>query len=116
MRLSIETGGNGLIAYELTWWGQIRIHRVINPDAPRWDADLVDCASRIHSLTLDVSDPYLSKSDAVSGLGDRRAVRTAALSRLKSSSHARNVCTRAQGGTGRLSLGAFAEPAHLNTR
>ncbi|MEO0817515.1 MAG: hypothetical protein AAFX86_09445 [Pseudomonadota bacterium] len=40
LRLRIEASGNGLISFQVTWWGAIRIYEVIDPDAPTWDAGL----------------------------------------------------------------------------
>ncbi|MEM9740917.1 MAG: hypothetical protein AAF829_13760, partial [Pseudomonadota bacterium] len=55
MRLRIEAGGGeGLISYEVTWWGAIRIDRVVDPDGPAWDAALAPRARRVHLATLDV--------------------------------------------------------------
>lgn len=34
LRQRIETGGNRLIDYELTWWGGIGIYEMFDPDAP----------------------------------------------------------------------------------
>ncbi|MEM1152137.1 MAG: hypothetical protein AAGI03_16605, partial [Pseudomonadota bacterium] len=60
LQKKIAAGGNGLISYEITWWGGIRIHVMIDPDPPSWDAPLADCARRVHVATLDIGNPYLT--------------------------------------------------------
>ena len=58
--MRIEAGGNGLISYDVTWWGGIRIYEMYHPDAPAWDAPLQGCAKRVHIATLDVLNPHLT--------------------------------------------------------
>ena len=112
-RLRIETRGNGLITFEVTWWGAIRIYEVIDPDAPRWDAGLEGCTDRLHLAKLDVGNPYLSYRAAVFQVATAPEARATVLSMLRS------VITRTRhAGKGRrtaLALGCFAEPSHLNT-
>ncbi|MEM1152178.1 MAG: hypothetical protein AAGI03_16815 [Pseudomonadota bacterium] len=60
LQKKIAAGGNGLISYEITWWGGIRIHVMIDPDPPTWDWELEDCARRLHIATLDIGNPYLT--------------------------------------------------------
>ncbi|MEM1150480.1 MAG: hypothetical protein AAGI03_07960 [Pseudomonadota bacterium] len=60
LQKKIAAGGNGLISYEITWWGGIRIHVMIDPDPPAWDAPLDDCARRVHVATLDIGNPHLT--------------------------------------------------------
>ena len=60
LRLRIEAGGNGLISYDVTWWGGIRIYELFDPDTPAWDAPLQGCAKRVHIATLDVLNPHLT--------------------------------------------------------
>jgi len=61
LRLRTEASGNGLISYDVTWWGGIRIYEIHDPDTPAWNAGLDDCATRVHLATLDVSNPHLTK-------------------------------------------------------
>jgi len=61
LRLRIEAGGNGLIRYDVTWWGGIRIYELFDPDAPTWDSGLEGCSRRVHIDTLDVLNPYLTQ-------------------------------------------------------
>ncbi|MEM1150853.1 MAG: hypothetical protein AAGI03_09870 [Pseudomonadota bacterium] len=56
----IAAGGSGLISYEITWWGGIRIHVMIDPDPPAWDTPLEACARRVHIATLDTGNPHLT--------------------------------------------------------
>ncbi|MEO0816570.1 MAG: hypothetical protein AAFX86_04605 [Pseudomonadota bacterium] len=65
LRLRIEASGNGLITFEVTWWGAIRIYDVIDPDAPKWDAGLEVGAQRVHLATLDVGNPHLTRCPQV---------------------------------------------------
>ncbi|MEM1152343.1 MAG: hypothetical protein AAGI03_17655, partial [Pseudomonadota bacterium] len=60
LQKKIAAGGNGLISYEITWWGGIRIHVMIDPDPPAWDTPLDDCALRVQIATLDIGNPYLT--------------------------------------------------------
>jgi len=80
LRLRIEAGGNGLISYDVTWWGGIRIFEMYNPDAPAWDAKLEGCAKRVHVATLDVFNPCLSTRAPLSHLGEGPGVRGRGLS------------------------------------
>ena len=65
LRQRIETGGNGLIDYEVTWWGGIRIYEMYNPDAPAWDAGLEGCSRCVHIATLDVLNPHLTQAPQI---------------------------------------------------
>ncbi|MEM1149667.1 MAG: hypothetical protein AAGI03_03805, partial [Pseudomonadota bacterium] len=60
LQKKIAAGGNGLISYEITWWGGIRIHVMIDPDPPAWDWELEDCARRVNIATLDIGNPHLT--------------------------------------------------------
>ncbi|MEM1150835.1 MAG: hypothetical protein AAGI03_09780 [Pseudomonadota bacterium] len=64
----IAAGGNGLISYEITWWGGIRIHVMIDPDPPSWDAPLDDCARRVHIAKLDIGNPHLTGCPLIAAL------------------------------------------------
>ncbi|MEM1150061.1 MAG: hypothetical protein AAGI03_05835, partial [Pseudomonadota bacterium] len=59
---------NGLISYEITWWGGIRIHVMIDPDPPSWDWGLESCARRVHIATLDIGNPHLTDCPQISAL------------------------------------------------
>ncbi|MEO0786654.1 MAG: hypothetical protein AAFY10_13235, partial [Pseudomonadota bacterium] len=59
-RLRAEQGDNGQIAYEITWWGAIRIHWTYAEPETEWDDCLEGCAKRIHLATLDVFNPFLT--------------------------------------------------------
>ncbi|MEO0786536.1 MAG: hypothetical protein AAFY10_12635, partial [Pseudomonadota bacterium] len=59
-RLRAEQGDMGQIAYEITWWGAIRIHWTYPEAEAEWDEALGACAKRIHLATLDVFNPYLT--------------------------------------------------------
>ena len=65
MHARIEARGNGLVGYDITWWGAIRIFELIDPDAPAWDAGLEGCSQRVHLATLDLFNPYLSTSPQI---------------------------------------------------
>ncbi|MEM1151741.1 MAG: hypothetical protein AAGI03_14515 [Pseudomonadota bacterium] len=65
LQKKIAAGGNGLISYEITWWGSIRIHVRIDPDPPSWDAPLEACARRVHVATLDIGNPHLTDCPAL---------------------------------------------------
>ena len=69
LRLRIEASGNGLITFEVTWWGAIRIYDVIDPDAPKWDAGLEVGAQRVHLATLDVGNPHLIRCQIAAQAG-----------------------------------------------
>ncbi|MEO0786951.1 MAG: hypothetical protein AAFY10_14740, partial [Pseudomonadota bacterium] len=120
MRTRIEARGNGLVGYEITWWGAIRIFELIDPDAPAWDAGLEGCANRIHLATLDVFNPYLSPSVPLSraageGLGVRAAVLEASAI-LNSTIDALTLGPSPASGRGRRMLpGTFPNLPHLNT-
>ncbi|MEL6567028.1 MAG: hypothetical protein AAFQ22_01325 [Pseudomonadota bacterium] len=111
-----ENAGQGLISYEVTWWGGIRIYQMIDPDAPRWDAGLQGCAQRVHLATLDVGNPYLCNRVPLALLG---AVASDFSHRVALSIQA--ICAlgptpAGKGSHAELALGCFAEPAHLGTR
>ncbi|MEO0786195.1 MAG: hypothetical protein AAFY10_10885, partial [Pseudomonadota bacterium] len=59
-RLRAEQGDHGQIAYEITWWGAIRIHWTYAEAQPEWDDCLEGCVKRIHLATLDVFNSYLT--------------------------------------------------------
>ncbi|MEO0817053.1 MAG: hypothetical protein AAFX86_07060 [Pseudomonadota bacterium] len=110
-----ENDGQGFISYEITWWGGIRVWRMVDPDPPRWDAGLKDRARRVHLATLHVGNPHLS-SGAIFALQEDRANALTSLTALVISTPYALHPTR----TGKrlctvLALGCFAEPAHLNT-
>ena len=110
-----ENAGQGLISYEITWWGGIRIYQMIDPDAPAWNAVLESCARRVHLATLDVGNPHLS-SGAVFTLQGNRANALSSLTALAISTP--YVFRPSRAGKRlrlELALGCFAEPAHLNT-
>ncbi|MEM1151366.1 MAG: hypothetical protein AAGI03_12540 [Pseudomonadota bacterium] len=65
LQKKIAAGGNGLISYEITWWGGIRIHVMIDPDPPAWDWELQSCARRVHVTTLDIGNPHLTGCPAL---------------------------------------------------
>ncbi|MEO0817422.1 MAG: hypothetical protein AAFX86_08950 [Pseudomonadota bacterium] len=113
LRLRIEASGNGLISFQVTWWGAIRIYDVIDPDAPSWDAGLEECTDRLQLAKLDVGNPYLSYRAPLSQVGMAPGSEANVLSMLTS------LTTRTRhAGKGRrmaLALGCFAEPSHLNT-
>ena len=120
-RLRAEQGDNGQIAYEITWWGAIRIHWTYPEAEAEWDAELGACARRIHLATLDVFNPYLSTCVPLSlaegeGPGVRDLFRLRSV--LASGTAALTLDPSPAGGRGRragLALGVFPEPGHLNT-
>ncbi|MEL6566891.1 MAG: hypothetical protein AAFQ22_00630 [Pseudomonadota bacterium] len=121
LQANIAAKGNGLIDYEITWWGGIRIWRTINPDAPGWDVALEGCSQRVHLATLDVGNPFLSNRPPLCLLEETSEVTESGLSRLTAHTvralHAVTLDLSAAGKRrrARLALGCFAEPAHLNT-
>ncbi|MEL6569781.1 MAG: hypothetical protein AAFQ22_15305, partial [Pseudomonadota bacterium] len=110
-----ENNSQGLVSFDITWWGGIRVHLMIDPDAPRWDAGLERCAKCVHLATLDVGNPYLSTSVPLTLQG----VLTSDLSRRMTISietpHALGPPPAPSGKRLTLAFGCFAEPAHLNT-
>ncbi|MEL6956228.1 MAG: hypothetical protein AAFO88_06265 [Pseudomonadota bacterium] len=122
-RLRAEQGDMGQIAYEITWWGAIRIHWTYPEAEAAWDAELGACARRIHLATLDVFNPYLSKSAAdpsagwgssLNGAGLRRWLRSALSDQAHSAASPRDGYLPAQV-SAELLAGAFPELGHLNT-
>ncbi|MEO0816150.1 MAG: hypothetical protein AAFX86_02470 [Pseudomonadota bacterium] len=107
-----QNDGQGFISYEITWWGGIRVWRMVDPDAPAWNAGLERCARRVHLAMLDVGNPHLSsfalKGDNANALSSFIAlvISTPCAFRLP------RAGKRLRFG---LALGCFAEPAHLNT-
>ncbi|MEM1149723.1 MAG: hypothetical protein AAGI03_04085, partial [Pseudomonadota bacterium] len=53
---------------EITWWGGIRIHVMIDPDPPAWDTPLEACAQRVHIATLDIGNPHLTDCPLIAAL------------------------------------------------
>ncbi|MEL6569393.1 MAG: hypothetical protein AAFQ22_13320 [Pseudomonadota bacterium] len=123
LRLRIEASGNGLISFQVTWWGAIRIYGVIDPDAPKWDAGLEVGAQRVYLATLDIGNPFLSRRVPLSlkWVSETRRLRGSDLSqRIALSIEVLRAATFGVSHAGRgrralLALGCFAEPAHLNT-
>ncbi|MEO0818326.1 MAG: hypothetical protein AAFX86_13605 [Pseudomonadota bacterium] len=110
-----QNDGQGFISYEITWWGGIRVWRMVDPDAPSWDANLEGCARRVHLATLDVGNPHLV-SGAIFALQGDEANALPLLRALVISTPFVWFPTLA--GRRRrfdVALGCFAEPAHLNT-
>ncbi|MEL6753303.1 MAG: hypothetical protein AAFO57_04700 [Pseudomonadota bacterium] len=122
-RLRAEQGDNGQIAYEITWWGAIRIHWTYPEAEAEWDAHLGACAKRIHLATLDVFNPYLTPhaADPSAGWGPslngdwpRRWLRSALDGPAHAASSPRAGYLPAQVSAEHW-VGAFPEPRHLNT-
>ncbi|MEL6568544.1 MAG: hypothetical protein AAFQ22_09010 [Pseudomonadota bacterium] len=110
-----ENDGQGFISYEITWWGGIRVWRMVDPDAPSWDANLEGCARRVRLATQDVRNPHLSSRAIFSPQGDEAN----ALSLLRALAISTPCALTPSPAWKRLrfgpALGCFAEPAHLNT-
>ncbi|MEO0786941.1 MAG: hypothetical protein AAFY10_14690 [Pseudomonadota bacterium] len=122
-KLRAEQGDNGQIAYEITWWGAIRIHWTYPEPEVEWDADLGAYARRIHLATLDVFNPYLTPHAAdpsaswgpsLNGATLRRWLRAALNGPAHTVSSPRDGYLPSQVSAGLL-VGAFPEPGHLNT-
>ena len=122
-KLRAEQGDNGQIAYEITWWGAIRINWTYPEAEAEWDADLGACARRIHLATLDVFNPYLTPhaADPSAGWGPslngeklRRWLRSALNGPARTASSPRAGYLPAQVSAA-LGVGVFPEPGHLNT-
>ncbi|MEL6568646.1 MAG: hypothetical protein AAFQ22_09530 [Pseudomonadota bacterium] len=113
-RLEVNDG-QGFISYEITWWGGIRVWRMVDPDAPSWDADLEGCARRVHLATLDVGNPHLSSGAIVALPGDKANARSLLRALAISTPHALRPSPFGQAKRFDVALGCFAEPAHLNT-
>ena len=122
-RLRAEQGDMGQIAYEITWWGAIRIHWTYPEAEAAWDEALGACSRRIHLATLDVFNPYLltSAADPSAGWGPslngvklRRWLRSALSMDLCQASTPRDGYLPSQVSAGLLA-GVFPEPGHLNT-
>ncbi|MEO0818532.1 MAG: hypothetical protein AAFX86_14665 [Pseudomonadota bacterium] len=110
-----QNDGQGFISYEITWWGGIRVWRMVDPDAPSWDADLERCARSVHLATLDVGNPHLS-SGAIFALQRDEANALPLLRALViSTPHSLGLSSAGKRLRTVLALGCFAEPAHLNT-
>ena len=122
-RLRAEQGDNGQIAYEITWWGAIRIHWTYPEAAPEWDPDLGECSRRIHLATLVVFNPYLTPLAADPSEGWGPSLNGAALRRWLRSALLTDLCQASSPRAGYLPsqvfaelwAGAFPEPGHLNT-
>ncbi|MEL6569333.1 MAG: hypothetical protein AAFQ22_13015 [Pseudomonadota bacterium] len=117
LRLLIETSGNGLITFGVTWWGAIRIYDVIDPDAPRWDDGLGECANRLHLARLDVGNPYLANRVPLTLQGEGASALTLMISLTIQAFCLRSLdpSLAGRGRRARLALGCFVEPAHLNS-
>ncbi|MEL6567605.1 MAG: hypothetical protein AAFQ22_04240 [Pseudomonadota bacterium] len=110
-----QNDGQGFISYEITWWGGIRVWRMVDPDAPSWDVGLESCARRVHLATLDVGNPHLS-SGAILALQGNEANPLTVMTALAISTPCALTPSRAGKRLRfKLALGCFAEPAHLNT-
>ncbi|MEO0816724.1 MAG: hypothetical protein AAFX86_05390 [Pseudomonadota bacterium] len=110
-----ENDGQGLVSFDITWWGGIRIHFMIDPDAPEWDARLERCAKCVHVATQDVGNPYLSASVPLALLGE---VTSGLRRRITISNQAPLALGPRPAASGKrlaVAFGCFAEPAHLNT-
>ncbi|MEM1150831.1 MAG: hypothetical protein AAGI03_09760 [Pseudomonadota bacterium] len=111
LQKKIAAGGNGLISYEITWWGGTRIHVMIDPDPPSWDAPLEDCARRVCVATLDIGNPHLSHfSTLPTDTGMDRSIfgsSTLAASRLDRTLPTPDLAT--------LPTGTFPNLSHLDT-
>ncbi|MEO0786514.1 MAG: hypothetical protein AAFY10_12525 [Pseudomonadota bacterium] len=122
-RLRAEQGDNGQIAYEITWWGAIRIHWTYPEPVGEWDAELGACARRIHLATLDVFNPYLTPHAADPSAGWGPSLKGAALSRWLRSTLSMNLCQTSSPRdvylpsqvSAELRAGVFPEPGNLNT-
>ena len=122
-KLRAEQGDYGQIAYEITWWGAIRIHWTYPEPEAEWGAELGVCAHRIHLATLDVFNPYLTPhaADPSAGWGPslngdalRRWLRSALNGPAHAASSPRTGYLPSQV-SAELGAGAFPEPGHLNT-
>ncbi|MEM1105475.1 MAG: hypothetical protein AAGH87_03720 [Pseudomonadota bacterium] len=103
-----RVGADSVMAYDITWWGAIRVHWMQRPAPPPWDAALTGPAARIAAA---LAAPASAGADAM----------RPALAQSAPAPCAPAVCAPARGRRRRktrwtnLACGAFAEPAHLNT-
>ncbi|MEL6661611.1 MAG: hypothetical protein AAFR33_01315 [Pseudomonadota bacterium] len=122
-RLRAEQGDMGQIAYEITWWGAIRIHWTYAEPGAEWDDCLEGCAKRVHLATLDVFNPFLSTSAAdpsagwgpsLNGVKLHRWLRSSLNGPAHTASSHRAGYLPSQVSAG-LWVGVFPERGHLNT-
>ncbi|MEM9740547.1 MAG: hypothetical protein AAF829_11820 [Pseudomonadota bacterium] len=106
-----ENNGQGLVSFDITWWGGIRIHLMIDPDPPKWDAGLERCAKCVHIATLDVFNPHLSLYSLTPQMAGIHL--SASHPIVSFASSVRSSVVRE--GFAAISAGTFPQPLHFNT-